>query len=75
MGRGAHPASMRDRFEYVMTPWVRWRYHSLKIPLYHEVSFQGGDGYVLFGSDKLALSTLVSHAQSAAAKARLKATR
>ncbi len=60
MGRGAHPASMRDRFEYVMTPWVRWRYHSLKIPLYHEVSFQGGDGYVLFGSDKLALSTLVS---------------
>ncbi len=60
MGRGAHPASLRDRFEYVMTPWVRWRYHSLDIPLHHEVSFQGGDGYVLFGSHKLALTTFVS---------------
>lgn len=60
MGRGAHPASLRDRFEYVMTPWVRWHYRSLGIPLHHEVSFQGGDGYVLFGSNKLALTTLVS---------------
>ena len=30
------------------------------IPLHHEVSFQGGDGYVLFGSRRLALTTLVS---------------
>lgn len=60
MGRGAHPASLRDRFEYVMTPWVRWRYRSYDIPLHHEVSFQGGDGYVLFGSNKLALTTIVS---------------
>ena len=60
MGRGAHPSNLRDRFEYVMTPWVRWRYHSYNIPLSHEVSFQGGDGYVLFGSDKLALTTLAS---------------
>ena len=60
MGRGTHPASLRDRFEYVMTPWVRWRYRSHNIPLHHEVSFQGGDGYVLFGSNKLALTTLVS---------------
>ncbi len=60
MGRGAHPASLRDRFEYVMTPWVRWRYRSFDIPLHHEVSFQGGDGYVLFGSNRLALATLVS---------------
>ena len=26
MGRGAHPSSLSDRFEYVMTPWVRWQY-------------------------------------------------
>ena len=60
MGRGAHPTSLRDRFEYVMTPWVRWRYRSFDIALHHEVSFQGGDGYVMFGSGKLALKTLVS---------------
>ncbi len=60
MGRGAHPSSLADRFEYVMTPWVRWQYKSRDIPLHHEVSFQGGDGYVLFGSSRLALVTLVA---------------
>ncbi len=60
MGRGAHPASLRDRFEYVITPWVRWHYRSRNIALHHEVSFQGGDGYVFFGSGRLALATLVA---------------
>ncbi len=72
MGRGAHPASLRDRFEYVMTPWVRWRYRAFNIPLHHEVSFQGGDGYVLFGSDRLALSVLVAMLTSSCEGAREK---
>ncbi|MCF6199132.1 MAG: phosphoenolpyruvate carboxylase [Hyphomicrobiaceae bacterium] len=70
MGRGTHPSSLNDRFEYVMTPWVRWKYRSKDIPLHHEVSFQGGDGYVLFGSKPLALTTLVSMLVSSCESAR-----
>jgi phosphoenolpyruvate carboxylase len=66
MGRGAHPASLRDRFEYVLSPWVRSRFAAFGLPLQHEVSFQGGDGYVLFGSRRLALVTLVEMLVTAA---------
>lgn len=58
MGRGAHPASLRDRFAYVLSPWIRARYRARGLRLMHETSFQGGDGYVLFGSPRLALATL-----------------
>lgn len=58
MGRGAHPDSLRDRFAYLLSPWIRERYAARGLTLMHETSFQGGDGYVLFGSPDLALATL-----------------
>ena len=58
MGRGAHPGSLDDRFKYVLSPWVRSLYEKRGNALLHEVSFQGGDGYVLFGTENLAFATL-----------------
>ncbi len=58
MGRGAHPASMKARMEYVMTPWARHQFEERNITLHREMSFQGGDGYVFFANRELALATL-----------------
>ncbi len=58
MGRGAHPAGLRDRQDYVLSPWVRQRYRARGLTLLHETSFQGGDGYLFFGRPRLALATL-----------------
>ena len=58
MGRGAHPASMSDRLEWPLSPWTRRRFARAGIRLEPEVSFQGGDGYLFFGSEELALATL-----------------
>lgn len=58
MGRGAHPTSMADRLSWPMSPWARRRFARAAIRLEPEVSFQGGDGYLFFGSDELALATL-----------------
>lgn len=64
-GRGGYPGSLEDRLDHVLTPWTRGRMQELGVPLRHEVSFQGGDGYLHFGSDALAETTLaafVTHA-------------
>jgi len=58
MGRGCHPSSIDDRFDWQMSPWARRRFVRAGIRLEPEVSFQGGDGYLWFGSDELALATL-----------------
>lgn len=58
MGRGCHPSSIDDRFDWQMSPWARRRFLRARIRLEPEVSFQGGDGYLWFGSDELALATL-----------------
>lgn len=58
MGRGAHPASFSDRVEWALSPWARRRFSRAGIRLEAEVSFQGGDGYLFFGSESLALATL-----------------
>lgn len=58
MGRGAHPASMAARVDYVLSPWARSRFAHNGIALVHETSFQGGDGYVHFGTEALAFATL-----------------
>lgn len=60
IGRGAHPASMADRLRYVLTPAVRRLFAKAGIPLKHELSFQGGDGYLHFASDRLAMAALCS---------------
>ena len=58
MGRGSHPGSLKERFNYTLSPYVRNVYADQDITLLHEVSFQGGDGYIPFGSEKLAFATL-----------------
>lgn len=58
MGRGAHPASFRDRLEWPLSPWARQRFARGNIRLEPEASFQGGDGYQFFETPALALATL-----------------
>ncbi|MXP10355.1 phosphoenolpyruvate carboxylase [Pseudoblastomonas halimionae] len=58
MGRGAHPSSFADRIEWPLSPWSQRRFARAGIRLEPEASFQGGDGYLPFGSPELALATL-----------------
>jgi len=69
MGRGAHPASMADRLAWPLSPWARRRFVRAGIRLEPEVSFQGGDGYLFFGTDDLALATLTRFIELAPAEA------
>lgn len=64
MGRGGHPVSLRDRLDYVMSPWARARFAQRGLRLHHETSFQGGDGYLLFGSPNLAFAVITEILQS-----------
>ncbi|HEX2794657.1 MAG TPA: phosphoenolpyruvate carboxylase [Croceicoccus sp.] len=64
MGRGAHPASMKDRMDWPLSPWARRRFVRAGIRLEPEVSFQGGDGYLWFGTPELALATLTRIAEN-----------
>lgn len=63
MGRGNHPGSFEDRLAWPLSPWARRRFVRAGIRLEPEVSFQGGDGYLHFGSDALALATLTRFAE------------
>jgi len=63
MGRGAHPIDFADRLAWPMSPWARRRFVRAGIKLEPEVSFQGGDGYLFFGSPDLALATLTRFAE------------
>jgi phosphoenolpyruvate carboxylase len=58
IGRGAHPTSLKDRFLYTHSPEVRRHLDALATPHKHEISFQGGDGYLWFRTPDLALATL-----------------
>jgi len=60
MGRGAHPESLADRLLYVLSPLARRQFERAGIPLKHETSFQGGDGYLLFANDQLARHALLA---------------
>lgn len=68
MGRGAHPTSFADRLEWPLSPWARRRFVRAGIALEPEVSFQGGDGYLFFGTPELAYATLTRFAELAPAK-------
>ncbi len=65
MGRGAHPSSFADRLGWPLSPWARRRFARAGIRLEPEVSFQGGDGYLFFGTPELALATLTRFAELA----------
>ena len=68
MGRGAHPSSFADRLEWPLSPWARRRFVRSGIRLEPEVSFQGGDGYLFFGTPDLALATLTRFMELAPAQ-------
>lgn len=62
MGRGCHPGTLHTRLHYLMSDEARQRFADAKIPVKHETSFQGGDGYMYFGNRALttrALATVV----------------
>ena len=58
IGRGAHPGSLTDRFLTTHTPAVRWALKELAADYKHEVSFQGGDGFLWFVSPEMSLAVL-----------------
>jgi phosphoenolpyruvate carboxylase len=63
MGRGAHPASFTDRLAWPMSRWARAQFAKAGIRVEAEASFQGGDGFLFFGHDTLALATLTRIAE------------
>lgn len=62
MGRGTHPGSLKRRLRYVFSDESRRRFAKRGLPLKHETSFQGGDGYLWFANKQLSargLATIV----------------
>jgi phosphoenolpyruvate carboxylase len=58
LGRGGMQAPMAERQAWLMTPYVRHEAAHLGVGVYHQSSFQGGDGYRLFGTAELAAATM-----------------
>jgi phosphoenolpyruvate carboxylase len=58
IGRGAHPNSLMDRLRYLSPAVARQAFANAHIACREESSFQGGDGYLLFGTKELALATI-----------------
>lgn len=58
-GRGGARGSIANRQSYVFSPEARHRFVSAGIPVRHESSFQGGDGYLFFQDRDLARHTVL----------------
>lgn len=69
MGRGAHPSGFEDRLTWPLSRWARGRFARAGVTLEPEASFQGGDGYLFFRNEDLALATLTRIAEAEAALA------
>ncbi len=65
IGRGAHPRALADRLKYLAPTVARRALTLAHIPVREESSFQGGDGYLLFGSTELAQATIARIAEHA----------
>ena len=63
-GRGGHPGTLADRLDYVMSPWAMRQFEKRGLPLCHETSFQGGDGFMWFQTPTLAKASVFSIALS-----------
>lgn len=62
IGRGAHPGDLKTRLHYVFSDEARLRFSRANIPVKHETSFQGGDGFMFFGNRQLtakAMATII----------------
>jgi phosphoenolpyruvate carboxylase len=57
-GRGAHPESLKDRLAYLDPAFPRRSFQQAGIATVRETSFQGSDGYLLFGSGALAAASV-----------------
>lgn len=69
VGRGGHPDSLADRLAYLSPPQARMALDRAGLKLREETSFQGGDGYLLFGTPALAEATIAGIARHAFAPA------
>lgn len=58
VGRGAHADSLADRLAYLDPPYARQAFARAGIATVRETSFQGSDGYLLFGTPQLAGATV-----------------
>ena len=65
IGRGAHPGSFADRLAYLSPAQSRASFAAAGIALREESAVQGGDGYALFGTAKLAHATIAAIATHA----------
>ena len=63
VGRGAHPGSLADRLKYLSPTASRQALNRAGLSVREEAAFQGGDGYLLFGTPELALATITRIAQ------------
>jgi phosphoenolpyruvate carboxylase len=65
VGRGGHPGSLAKRLEYLSPAASRQAFRDAGIRSREESAFQGGDGYLLFGTPALALATVARVAEHA----------
>ena len=63
IGRGAHPGSLADRLKYLSPTASRQALNKAGLRVREEAAFQGGDGYLLFGTPELALATITRIAE------------
>jgi phosphoenolpyruvate carboxylase len=68
IGRGAHPGSLYDRLAYLSPAVGRRAFDAAGIAYREESAFQGGDGYLLFGTAPLAQSVILRIAEFALSK-------
>ena len=60
LGRGGHPGTIQERVDYAMSPYAIRQFDKRGIPLRHETSFQGGDGFLWFQTQALSDATTLS---------------
>ena len=65
IGRGAHPGSLLDRLKYLSPTRSRKMLTRAGLPVREESAFQGGDGYLLFGTEAMAMATIAQIAEHA----------
>ncbi len=63
IGRGAHPGTLQDRLKFLNPTRSRKALARSGLPMREESAFQGGDGYLLFGTRALALATVARLAE------------
>ena len=63
IGRGGHPFRLADRFSYLSPMHVRAKFVERGVKYREESAFQGGDGYLLFGTPELAAASVATIAE------------